>query len=184
MPFRALSLACALALALPLAATAQDASYDLVLANGRVIDPETGLDAVRNVGIRDGVIEAVTTDPLEGAEVLDVEGLVVAPGFVDLHAHGHDPITYGILARDGVTTALELEGGVWPVSEWYEERADATLINYGAGVSHPGARFVVLETEADIEDGLGGTDAWSHQTATNEEIEAVWLYLQYLDSLE
>lgn len=72
-----------------------------------------------------------------------------------------------------MTTALELEGGVWPVGEWYEERAGVSRINYGAGVSHPGARFVVLEDEADIDDGLGGSDAWSHQVATDEEVDAI-----------
>jgi N-acyl-D-aspartate/D-glutamate deacylase len=170
---RILSLCLMLVLALPSVATAQSTANDLVLANGRVIDPETGLDAVRHVGIRDGVIEAISETPLEGTEVIDVTDLVVAPGFIDLHAHGQDPTTHGILARDGVTTALELEGGVLPVAEWYEERAGNSRIHYGAGVSHPGARFEVLEDEADAEDGLGAAEAWSHQTATDEDIEAI-----------
>jgi N-acyl-D-aspartate/D-glutamate deacylase len=170
---RILVLCGALVLATSSIASAQTPAYDLVLANGRVIDPDSGLDAMRHVGIRDGRIEAVSTTPLEGTEVVDVTGLVVAPGFIDLHAHGQDPITHGILARDGVTTALELEGGVLPVAEWYEERAGTSRINYGAGVSHPGARFEVLEDEADAEDGLGAAEAWSHQVATAEEIEAI-----------
>lgn len=168
-----LSLVSVLVLAASSTVSAQAPEYDLVLANGRVIDPESGLDAERHVGITDGRIEAISTTPLEGAEVVDVTGLVVAPGFIDLHAHGQDPVTHGILARDGVTTALELEGGVLPVAEWYDERAGTSRINYGAAVSHPGARFEVLEDEADAEDGLGAAEAWSHQAATEEEVEAI-----------
>jgi N-acyl-D-glutamate deacylase len=90
--------------------------YDIVLANGRVMDPESNLDAVRNVGIRGGKIAAVTESSLEGRAVVDVRGLVVTAGFIDLHSHGQTPENYGFKARDGVTTALELEVGVNPVS--------------------------------------------------------------------
>src|SRR5437868_10735148 len=96
--------------------------YDLVLANGRVMDPESGLDAIRNVGIRGGRIAAVETSPLSGRTVVDVKGLVVAPGFIDLHVHRHSDEAYRFKARDGVTTALELEIGVSPVKPWYAER--------------------------------------------------------------
>ena len=85
-------------------------TFDLVLANGRVIDPETGLDGVRSVGIRDGRIAAISRTPLQGRTVLDARGLVVAPGFIDLHAHGQDLPAARMQAFDGVTTALELEG--------------------------------------------------------------------------
>jgi len=85
--------------------------YDIVLANGRVMDPETNLDAVRNVGIRGGKIAAVSGSALEGRTVLDVQGLVVTAGFIDLHSHGQTPENYGYKARDGVTTALEMEVG-------------------------------------------------------------------------
>ena len=66
-------------------------ALDLVIAGGRVVDPETGLDAVRHVGIRDGAVVAVSESPLIGAVTVDATGLVVAPGFIDLHAHGQDP---------------------------------------------------------------------------------------------
>ncbi len=65
-------------------------SFDIVLVGGRVMDPASGLDAVRNIGIRDGRVWAVTEDPLEGERVIDVGGLVVAPGFIDLHQHGQN----------------------------------------------------------------------------------------------
>ena len=86
-------------------------AYDLVLQGGRVIDPETGLDGVRNVGIRGDRIMEISERPLRGREVLDVSGLVVAPGFIDLHAHGQTNEANEYQAHDGVTTALELESG-------------------------------------------------------------------------
>src|SRR5216684_5034445 len=115
-----------------LAAPVLAQQYDVVLANGRVMDPESGLDAVRNVGIGGGRIAAISGSPLNGRTVVDVKGLVVAPGFIDLHVHKHSPEVYGFKARDGVTTALELEFGVWPVRPWYAQREDRSLINFGA----------------------------------------------------
>ena len=85
--------------------------YDVVIANGRVMDPETGLDAVRNVGITAGKIRAISVEPLNGKTVLEAKGLVVAPGFIDLHEHAQEPRNYQFQAHDGVTTSLELEVG-------------------------------------------------------------------------
>jgi N-acyl-D-aspartate/D-glutamate deacylase len=118
--------------------------YDLVIANGRVMDPATNLDAVRNVGVRNGKIEAVSTSPLEGRETIDASGLVVTAGFIDLHSHGQTAENYGFKARDGVTTALELEVGVNPVGSWYAEREGKALINYGATSGHIPARMAVM----------------------------------------
>jgi dihydroorotase len=118
--------------------------YDLVLANGRVMDPASGLDGVRQVGIRGGKIAAISAGALRGATVLDVKGLVVAPGFIDLHSHGQTPENYRFKARDGVTTALEMEVGVLPVKAWYGEREGRALINFGATVGHIPARMAVL----------------------------------------
>ncbi|MEK7794222.1 MAG: amidohydrolase family protein, partial [Candidatus Hydrogenedentota bacterium] len=110
------------ALCIPqIAAFAQD--YDLVIRGGRVIDPETSLDARRNVGIRGKTIAAVTGDAISGRETIDATGLVVAPGFIDLHAHGQNAESRLLQAADGVTTALELEIGVYPVKPWYESQA-------------------------------------------------------------
>ena len=119
-------------------------ALDLVIAGGRVVDPETGLDAVRHVGIRDGAVAAVSESPLTGAATVDAAGLVVAPGFIDLHAHGQDPTSNRYQAMDGVTTALELEIGAFPVDRWYQRRGGASLINYGVSVSHQGARIRAL----------------------------------------
>src|SRR5690242_1760024 len=125
-------------------AAAHAQQYDLVLANGRVMDPASGLDAVRHIGIRDGKIAAVSASPLRGKTVQDVKGLVVAPGFIDLHSHGQTPENYRFKARDGVTTALEMEAGVSPVTEWYKARAGQALINFGATSGHIPARMAVM----------------------------------------
>lgn len=126
----------------PLAA--QEPDFDIVLAGGRVIDPESGLDAIRNVGIIDGFIGAISEGPLTGREVIDASGLVVAPGFIDLHAHGQNLLSSRLQAQDGVTTALELEGGAGDVAAWYERREGKALIHYGVTASHGRARGAVL----------------------------------------
>ncbi len=134
----------------PLGARALDAqqAFDLVLAGGRVMDPESGLDAVRHVGIRDGMIAAVSETPLRGETSIDVSGLVVAPGFIDLHAHGQDLFSSRLQALDGVTTALDLEGGADDVTEWYDRRAGKAVIHYGATASHGWARRRALGSDA------------------------------------
>lgn len=118
--------------------------FDLVIANGRVMDPATGLDAARNVGIRAGKIAAVSATPLRGRETIDAKGLVVAPGFIDLHSHGQTPENYRFKARDGVTTALEMEVGASPVAPWYAAREGKALINYGATAGELPARMAVM----------------------------------------
>jgi N-acyl-D-aspartate/D-glutamate deacylase len=136
---------------------AQDARFDLVLRGGRVIDPASGLDAVRNVAIRDGRISAISTRTLNAREVLDVSGFVVAPGFIDLHAHGQDLESSRWQAHDGVTTALELEGGALDVPKWYAAREGNARLNFGATVSHVQARGAgILETSAEKGPGVYG----------------------------
>ena len=96
--------------------------YDMVLTNGRIVDPESRMDRVANVGITAGTVQAITGELLEGNDSIDAAGLVVAPGAIDLHSHGQDDENYRVQALDGVTTALELELGVLNVDEWYGER--------------------------------------------------------------
>ena len=152
------------------AARAQSAAYDIVIANGRVIDPESKLDAVRSVGISGGRIVAISAGPLQGKQVIDAKGLVVAPGFIDLHAHGQDDENYRIFALDGVTTALELEVGTGDVPAFYAEREGKALINFGASAGHIRARMVVMH---DPSTGLLPTGAGGREVATDNQIAEI-----------
>jgi N-acyl-D-aspartate/D-glutamate deacylase len=144
-------------------------TYDIVLQNGRVMDPESGLDAVRSVGINGNKIASVSTTPLKGKVEVDASHLVIAPGFIDLHQHSQTPEAYGFKAMDGVTTALELEVGVSPVSEWYAARAGKSVINFGASAGHIAARMVVMHDSG----GLLPRDAAMNRPATPEEQKAI-----------
>src|ERR1700704_2425123 len=86
--------------------------YDIVLVGGRVIDPETKLDGIKNVGIINNRIAQISSEPLQGKETINVAGLVVAPGFIDLHVHGRSNKEQEYKLHDGVTTMLELEWGI------------------------------------------------------------------------
>jgi len=116
-------------------------SFDLVLKSGRVVDPESGLDAVRDVGIRGDTIQLISTASLTGTRTIDARGLVVAPGFIDLHQHQQDPESYRLKALDGVTMALELETGVPDLAQFIEVRRGKTPIHFGATASHEAARL-------------------------------------------
>ena len=109
--------------------TAQD--FDLVIVKGRVMDPESGLDGVRSVGVRGGKIAAISESLLTGRRVIDASGLVVAPGFIDLHEHGQTDEAYRYQAADGVTTSFELEVGTADIDRWYQEREKGRLVNFG-----------------------------------------------------
>jgi N-acyl-D-aspartate/D-glutamate deacylase len=152
----------ALAVMVPLAA--QD--FDLVVVKGRVIDPESGLDAVRSVGIRDGKVAAISDGALAGRQTIDAAGLVVAPGFIDLHEHGQTEETYRLQASDGVTTAFELEVGTDDVDRWYQEREKGRLINHGVSVGHIPVRMAVLHDPSIF---LPSGDA-AHRAASDAEI--------------
>lgn len=118
--------------------------YELVIEGGRVMDPETGLDALRNVGIREGKIASISERPLAGRRVIHAAGLVVAPGFIDLHQHGQELASQRVKAFDGVTTALEMEIGVPDVAEFLRSKEGRSLINYGTTASHAAARALVF----------------------------------------
>jgi len=126
--------------------------YDIVLSGGRVIDPETKLDAIRNVGILNHKIAVISVAPLKGKETIDVSGLVVAPGFIDLHVHGRSNKEQEFQLHDGLTTALELEWGVEFLSNWYKSRSNKALINYGASVCWPFERYKAM---AKYKDSVG-----------------------------
>jgi N-acyl-D-aspartate/D-glutamate deacylase len=140
-------------------------SYDVVIANGRVMDPESGLDGVRNVGISGGKIRAISASVLHGKTTVDAKGLVVAPGFIDLHEHGQEPRNYQFQAHDGVTTSLELEAGTADVAEWYAARVGKSLINFGVSIGHIPVRMKVMHDPG----GMLPTGDAAHREATPEE---------------
>jgi N-acyl-D-aspartate/D-glutamate deacylase len=118
--------------------------YDRVILGGRVMDPASNLDAVRNIGVLDGRIAVITTEDIRGRDIIDARGFVVAPGFIDLHDHGQTPETYRFRSLDGVTTTLELELGTADVDAWYRERSGGERINYGVSIGHIKVRMSVL----------------------------------------
>ncbi|MDP6451674.1 MAG: amidohydrolase family protein [SAR202 cluster bacterium] len=143
--------------------------YDLVLTGGRVIDPESGMDAVRNVGISDGEVKAISEDALEGNDTIDATSKVVTAGFIDLHSHGQDSENYEVQARDGVTTALELEVGVGDVDQWYADREGHALTNFGASAGHIPVRMKVMNDPGAF---LPVADA-AYRVATDSELEEI-----------
>src|SRR5260370_9610388 len=153
----------------PLTADRTDASFDVVILHGRVMDPETNLHAIRNVGISGGKIREISEKELRGKETIEARGLVVAPGFIDLHEHGQEPRNYQFQARDGVTTSLELEAGTDDVDKWYAERAGKALINFGVSAGHIPIRMRVMN---DPGTWLPTGDA-AHHEATAAELKLI-----------
>jgi dihydroorotase len=118
--------------------------YDRVILGGHVMDPASKLDGPRNIGLSGGRVAVITTRAIRGRDTIDARGLVVAPGFIDLHAHGQTAETYRYYALDGVTTALELELGTSDVAAWYRERRAGELVNYGVSIGHIKVRMAVM----------------------------------------
>ena len=161
--------------------------YDLVLEGGRVMDPETGLDAVRNVAIRDGKIARISAEPLSGRRVVHAAGLVVAPGFIDVHQHGQELASQRVKAFDGVTTALEMEIGAPDVAQFLKSKEGHSLIHYGTTASHAAARALifgaplppeVINPRAGISEILPKSGPATNQPATPEQIKQIQQHLR------
>ena len=142
-------------------------TYDVVVLNGRVIDPESKLDGIRNIGISNGIVKAISEKSMRGHTTVLATGLVVSPGFIDLHSHGQDQENYRFKAMDGVTTALELEVGTGNANQWYSQRQGQALINYGASIGHIPARIAVMHDPGVF---LPSGDG-AHKAASDSEIE-------------
>jgi len=126
------------------------------------------------VGISGGKILAISAEALRGKTTIDAKGLVVAPGFIDLHQHGQEPRNYQFKARDGVTTSLELEVGTDDIDKWYAEREGKTLINFGVSIGHIPVRMKVMHDPGDF---LPSGDA-AHREATPEELAQIEKYIE------
>jgi hypothetical protein len=155
-------------------AHAQD--FDVVILNGRVMDPETRFDGVANVGVKDGVIMAITRDAITGRETIDATGHVVAPGFIDTHWHYDRPWSNKLALRDGRTTVLDLEIGAHGpyIDQWYQEREGKNQVNYGQAVGHEFARAAVLDGFTGAQDVRTAVesrkgDGWCCRRPTLEE---------------
>ena len=98
-----------------------------------------------NVGVKDGKIAVITQDEIQGKETIDAKGHVVAPGFIDVHSHGQDAFVFKLKLRDGVTTAMEIEAGAYPVEDYYKAFEGKSQLNYGASVSHVFARISAMD---------------------------------------
>ncbi len=132
--------------------------FDVVILNGRVMDPETNFDGIRNVGVKDGKIAIITESDIKGKETINAEGHVVAPGFIDSHQHATDPFSRKVNLRDGLTTMMDFEAGAGDIAKWYAEAEGKTQANYGMVVLALLARGMVLdgpEVVADAND-MGG----------------------------
>ena len=176
----------AMSLMLALVVPAMAADYDLVINNGRVMDPETKYDKVANVGIKGGKIAVITQKKIRGKETIDATGHVVAPGFIDTHGHYLRPWSNKLALRDGRTTIMDLEVGTHGpyISTWYKEREGNSQVNYGQAVAHEFARSDVLDgfkggrdVRSAAESRAAG-DGWSSRRPTLEEGNNI---LQLLD---
>lgn len=149
-------------------------SADLLLAGGSVVDPVAGTETVQDVLVRDGKVVGLGSIEAPDATRLDVTGLVVGPGFIDLHSHVHSIAGQRLQAFDGVTTALDLEAGLMPVERAYAEAAAAGRpLNYGFSASWGGARAQVLlglEPDARLESSLAvlGNPGWQRGSSPAE----------------
>jgi cytosine/adenosine deaminase-related metal-dependent hydrolase len=135
-------------------------TYDLVIANGRVMDPESGLDAVRHVGITGGTIRTISEAPLEGRDTVDATGRVVAPGFIDLNTYEHGDPFFRLRAADGVTAVLNMESGATDVPAYYNALEGRALIHHGAAASVISGRHLAAgDTTIVIVDGVPGVSS-------------------------
>jgi len=156
-----------------------------VLQGGRVIDPASAFDAVADVIVDDDRVTAVRPAPPDAAlhppasRVLDVSGMIVGPGFIDLHSHVHSIAGQRLQAFDGVTTALDLEAGLAPVDLAYRNAAaEGRPLHFGFAASWADARAAVLTgrpPRADFRDTLAslGMPEWQ-RSSTATELDA-WL---------
>ncbi|RKP51336.1 aminoacylase [Cohnella endophytica] len=117
-------------------------TYDIVISNGRVVNPETKLDREGlNVAVQDGKVVLVTDKKLQGKRTIDATGLVVAPGFIDNLSYDPNPLGVWNKIADGVTTNIAMHGGTSSPEKWYPYYVkNRTPVNFGASFFYTQAR--------------------------------------------
>ncbi len=141
-------------------AFAQD--YDLLLRGGHVIDAKNGVSAVRDVAMKDGRIAAVAAniDPKTTFKVVDVSGLYVTPGLVDIHFHAYAGGVYprgiypdGFTFRTGVTTVADAGSAGWRTFEDFKTRViDRSMTRVLAFLNIVGYGIAGADRENDLSD--------------------------------
>src|SRR6266545_124353 len=104
----------------------QQAEFDLLIRNGRILDGTGNPSFVNDVGLRDGKIAAIgVLANARAARVIDANGLAVAPGFIDIHNHSDDTVLEDgdaqSMIRQGVTSMILGEGGSAAPSEAWKD---------------------------------------------------------------
>jgi len=161
-------------------------TFDTVILNGRVMDPECDFDGVRNVGIKDGRIALITEDDISCTRIVDATGHAVVPGFINTHTHSFAPFDQKMVAHDGATTLLDTEVGAADAKLFYARYKDNSFLNYGVGISHELVRRVVMDgtpveissdpTEALVSRGHAQQDGyaqWALDVPTQEQHEQI-----------
>jgi len=159
-----------------------EAQPDIVIRGGRIIDPESGFDGIADIAIVGNRIVLIGSVDRKGRREISATGMIVAPGFIDLHAHGQSVPADRMQAFDGVTTVLELEVGALPVGLWYaDQQRLGRILNYGAAASWLFARKSVM-IDVPLNGALHpmemmGADThdmrWSFNVSTAEQTEAI-----------
>jgi N-acyl-D-aspartate/D-glutamate deacylase len=166
MKHRLILLVCFL---IPFIGSAQQVEYDLVFTDGQVYDPETKLNKVLNVGIKDGKIAKLSESKLKGRKEIDIRNLVLCPGFIDLHVHGTTPVEQQYQLHDGVTTALDLEFGYEPIKKFIQQRTDSSLINFGASANHQRLRRRAMKDFTDDATNKERIDYYNNKSLSADE---------------
>jgi len=151
---------------------------EIALVGGRVIDPESDLDAIADVGVTGGRVTKVGPGVGPARQYVDCAGLVVCPGFIDLHSHAQSISGARIQVLDGVTTALDLECGVLGVAQWHDQAiAEGRPLNFGYAAAWAMARAaahgVPVAPPGSEETGFGAFQAMSGYVTTHRGLDRV-----------
>lgn len=156
-------------------------TFDIVIRGGRVMDPETGFDQICDLGILGDQIAALGENLGPAHQVIEATGQIVAPGFIDIHAHGQSIPADRMQAFDGVTTTLELELGALPVGNWLAaQEKSGRILNFGTAAAWIFARKAVIigmdlgNTPSLEMMGAGADDPrWQNDIAEAEQVEEI-----------